>query len=388
MLEEFKNKIKALLKEYELEGLSSTKFKSKYEILFSMSESILLIGAESDLINLISSIMKNREYLIHSYNNKLKEYKEKQKNNVSIHELNSIAIILNEMANELDIYKRIIDIYNQIIKRKKENIKNDEIDNSELIIDLLKKYNNEKDSNKKEELNIKVFNLVLEREKKVKDKYGIEGVKILFEIESLEKLIALKKTNEKDYSLDANQYEKKIWDLVYSINEYNFRDKNNHYFINKTNYEYNNDLSEEENEENFYNKYISDINNFNNMIESLFNTKSINLIVNNDYNVTSKDIINYLTNYNLQGGYSLFKSKFENSRVGNEIVSKKIFHENVELINHAIISLCANAKIILGDKKVTVTSHQKTDSDLLKEIKNKYKELNSLDTVEEYNVHR
>ena len=68
MLEEFKNKIKALLKEYELEGLSSTKFKSKYEILFSMSESILLIGAESDLINLISSIMKNREYLIHSYN--------------------------------------------------------------------------------------------------------------------------------------------------------------------------------------------------------------------------------------------------------------------------------------------------------------------------------
>ena len=42
MLEEFKNKIKALLKEYELEGLSSTKFKSKYEILFSMSESILL----------------------------------------------------------------------------------------------------------------------------------------------------------------------------------------------------------------------------------------------------------------------------------------------------------------------------------------------------------
>ena len=387
MLEEFKSKIKALLNEYELEGMSSTKFKSKYEILYSMSESILLISAESDLINLISSIMKNREYLIYSYNNKLKEYKERQKNNASNKELNSIAIILNEMANELDIYKRIIEIYNGIIKSKKESIKSNELDNSDQIIDLLKKYNNEKDKSKKEELNMKIFDLVLEREKKVKDKYGIDGVKILFEIESLEKVIAINDNIEKDYTLDANGYEKKIWDLIYSINEYNFRDKKNHYFINKTYYEYNKDLTEEENEEMFYNKYISNINSFNNLIESLFNTKSLNLIVNNDYNVTSKDVLNYLTNYNIQGGYSLFKSKFENARVGNEIVSKKIYYENVELINHAIISLCANAKILLGDKKVTITSHQKTDSELLKELKSKYKELSSL-SVGEYNVHR
>ena len=81
-------------------------------------------------------------------------------------------------------------------------------------------------------------------------------------------------------------------------------------------------------------------------------------------------------------------SKYNNSRIGNEIVSKKIYLENVEIINEAFLSLAANINAELGTDRVIIKNYQKTEKDLMNEIKSKYSELNNLEVKEEYHVHR
>ena len=390
MVQEFKYLINKLLEEYKVESLASTRFRSKYEILSNICTGILSINTKEELYKFSLSIRTQKEDNLVLYSIKMGEYKKLGLRKASNKELNKVAIELNEIVNINEVYAKIIDIYNKVYKRSTINEKGSEFNNSEEIISLLKKYNSlDKDSIEALELNKQIFDIREKREEEVKEKYGINGVKILFEIESLENRIINAPILDKEKEYNAYELVKKINEILLAINEYHFRDESNTFFEGNTHYEYDNNLSKSENEFNFYKKYISYVIRYNNIIESVFHTKNYNLLNNgNDNNITTNDLLNYLTNYNVKGGYKLFMSKYSNSRIGNEIVSKKIYLENVEIINEAFLSLAANINAELGTDRVIIKNYQKTEKDLMNEIKSKYSELNNLEVKEEYHVHR
>lgn len=390
MVQEFKYLINKLLEEYKVESLASTRFRSKYEILSNICTRIVSINTKEDLYKFSLSIKTQKEDNLVLYSIKMGEYKKLGLRKASNKELNKVAIELNEIVNINEVYSKIITIYNKVYKRSTINEKGSEFNNSEEIISLLKKYNSlDKDSIEALELNKQIFDIREKREEEVKEKYGINGVKILFEIESLENRIINAPILDKEKEYNAYELVKKTNEILLAINEYHFRDENNTFFEGKTHYEYDNNLSKSQNEFNFYKKYISYVIRYNNMIESVFHTKNYNLLNNgNDNNITTNDLLNFLTNYNVNGGYKLFMSKYSNSRIGNEIVSKKIYLENVEIINEAFLSLAANINAELGTDRVIIKNYQKTEKDLMNEIKSKYSELNNLEVKEEYHVHR
>lgn len=390
MVQEFKYLINKLLEEYKVESLASTRFRSKYEILSNICTGILSINTKEELYKFSLSIRTQKEDNLVLYSIKMGEYKKLGLRKASNKELNKVAIELNEIVNINEVYAKIIDIYNKVYKRSTINEKGSEFNNSEEIISLLKKYNSlDKDSIEALELNKQIFDIREKREEEVKEKYGINGVKILFEIESLENRIINAPILDKEKEYNAYELVKKINEILLAINEYHFRDESNTFFEGNTHYEYDNNLSKSENEFNFYKKYISYVIRYNNIIESVFHTKNYNLLNNgNDNNITTNDLLNYLTNYNVKGGYKLFMSKYSNSRIGNEIVSKKIYLENVEIINEAFLGLAANINAELGTDRVIIKNYQKTEKDLMNEIKSKYSELNNLEVKEEYHVHR
>ena len=378
MTEDFKLIIQNLLISYEKQGLSSTKFKKRYQVLLALKDTLFSVDNDSDLYNCLLKIVNIREENIRTYAIKVNEYNNLLKNKADISILNKLAFEINDLVNESEVYKTLIDIYNEAYTKKEANKVSL---NSEEIIKMLKDYSNSNGS-AKEILNKKIFEIREKREKDIKDKYGIDGVKILFEVESLENRIALLKDDNKEFSVNLNEYEKVLKETILMINEYNFRDDDSIF------YKPNLSLMTEDNERLFYRIYNSSIIRFHNMINALFNRNSIDLIDFNNNVFTSDDLIHLLSNYNINGGYRLFMSKYGKARIGNEIVSKKIYDDNIEFIKKCIQVLYDKVRENFKSDKVLVSSSNKLEKDLLKEINDKSVLLSNLKSKEDPSVHR
>ena len=230
-----------------------------------------------------------------------------------------------------------------------------------------------------------MFNIREQREKDIRNNIGYDGVKILFEIESLEDMASRSNKNKRpSYELTEDEFIKDIKKILYAINEYNFLNDKISYFNNITNYPNDNTKTKEENDEIKRNKYLSINVLINNMIISLFGTNIINITS----NITFSDLIAYLSRYNLVGGYSLFEEVNKDRRLGNNIISKKEYEDNIFEINKLIDTLCDMCRNRFKDDKITINDYSKTQEDYKKDIQFKYNELRMLVNREAKGVHR
>lgn len=299
------------------------------------------------------------------------EYNRKVNNNEDVEEL----------SNRIEIYNLVLNTIKDYLSKKEQKS-----DISNTIIRLLEKYyksdKSKPDSNK---LLLEVFNIREQREKDIRNNIGYDGVKILFEIESLEDMASRSNKDKRpSYELTEDEFIKDIKKILYAINEYNFLNDKISYFNNITNYPNDNTKTKEENDEIKRNKYLSINVLINNMIISLFGTNIINITS----NITFSDLIAYLSRYNLVGGYSLFEEVNKDRRLGNNIISKKEYEDNIFEINKLIDTLCDMCRNRFKDDKITINDYSKTQEDYKKDIQFKYNELRMLVNREAKGVHR
>ena len=118
-------------------------------------------------------------------------------------------------------------------------------------------------------------------------------------------------------------------------NQYQPRLPYSHYFY---------DLSKEENEALFHKRLDLYINKYYSLISSLFNDNYY-IIEKGNSKISTDDLINYLSIYNLDGNYEIFRSKNKNTLIGNNEINKVDYQNKIEFLNgivNTLIEKCAN----------------------------------------------
>ena len=94
--------------------------------------------------------------------------------------------------------------------------------------------------------------------------------------------------------------------------------------------------------------------------------------------MSTDDLINYLSIYNLDGSYEIFRSKNKNRLIGNKDINRMDYQNKVEYLTNCVNTLgeyCAN-KI----KNGTVEIHEsRNDKDELIKLRNA--KLNEIDNI-------
>ena len=113
---------------------------------------------------------------------------------------------------------------------------------------------------------------------------------------------------------------------------------------------------------------------YKNLISSLFESESFEFVV-DGVNVNTEDLISYLSIYNLEEGYNVFKGKNSKFTIGTKKIDKKEYEREVEFLKKCIKTLCTIAKEKIGNKKITINDNT-LDANDLKEIR--YQKFNNI----------
>ena len=103
--------------------------------------------------------------------------------------------------------------------------------------------------------------------------------------------------------------------------------------------------------------------NYYNLIRSLNNPK---------VNALADALLNYLSIYNIDGGYSTFKKHYTNGKIGNEAISMNLYRKgiaNIETLMNEIINL-AKEDISKKMGEITINNYVKTKKDSITELRN------------------
>ena len=356
------------------------KIKIKYQVLSVLFNDLKKINTESELRTYLSRINIEVIRFEEEYNRNLDKYKKDKESSVDRKTLNNEVRELNILAAQIDSYNKVINNINKFLKSLvKETPKETKRNISDEIIEKLEKYNKmDKKTSEAKKLNLQIFNLREQREQEIKSKVGYDGVKILFEIESLEEVASRSnKEKDEDYSLDAAGFNRQLKNLIYAYNEYYFLDKRLPFFVGQTNYKYDNNKTDGQNEVSFKKKFNIINRRLKNMIVSLFGSEEVEINVNGN-KISFNDFLSYLTRYNILGGYTLFEVKNKERKLGNEDINKKMFDDNNRLVIDTMNELCKMCLSKIGNSTIKIEDHQKVQSDYKKEIELKYKELQLL----------
>ncbi len=372
MIDEIKKSILDLVNTFNKEDTID-----KYNIMISIYKKIESINDMNELKSYLDELKKESKTLKIEYDKLIEEYNKIKKTN-NREEINKLIKKINPISRKIDAYNRIINI---------SRINTNNINNSDKIIELLDKYNTlDKSTSEAIKLRKTIYELRKSRENIIKKEYGSDSIRILYEIQSLEDRVSFSTEKIKDYRLTYEDYIKKMNELINAINEYNYIG----YKEDLKYYKYNTNKSDNQNENRFIRKYNYYLKEFNNILKSLFNDEDIILYKEEDSNVlvTLSDLISYINCYNLDKDYNLFLKKYNNSRIGNELINKKDYLKSIDIINKCISNLYEISKRKF-ESEIIIKDYSESRNDLIKEINNNYKELGKKKIIEgEKNVHR
>ena len=172
------------------------------------------------------------------------------------------------------------------------------------------------------------------------DKLNEISQKLGFVEASERKAFSIKKEVKEDKILSKEHYISSIKDLLIKLNEAHFKDNKNN--------------------------VISIFEEYDSLFNSLFSEEENK----RKYEDLSKDIVNLLIAYNLNGGYDRFKSYYSNGKMGNKAISKNLYEQGVESVKSKIEKLIGYASEILQKKgnQVKITYSSKSLEEELKDI--------------------
>lgn len=387
--------------EYDNIKYAFTDLRRQYEILQSTNKRIITFNSVMEVESEMLRISSEREELINKYNSIRKQFERAK----TVEERNKFVEEARGVAPQIKCYDKLIDIFNRYldkkdekevedkidkrqeaelkrqeeIKRKKENeSKIRKLSNAPKVEELyklnlkIKKIKSEifkldQNSDKARKLSKILYDLCDEREKLVTDTLGTSFLVELVNIESMEDNAYSKVDTERieEYTLNKSEYTSSLMDSIYTLGDLKFNGMNAESYK-----KYRMNINDETEVESYNKLYDSTLRKYKSLIES---------VIKDDKALSNMedDLLISLSSYNLTGGYNLFKKKHKDGKIGGNAISKELYEDGIKKINGLIDSLTKYAYnyIMSHEDKIVIKDNNKTRSELLEEVDNKYMDL-------------
>ena len=201
------------------------------------------------------------------------------------------------------------------------------------------------------------------------EQFGYDGMNYIRQVESLETRYANheEKQNNLEYELTEEQYTNRLEDLLEVIADLKFNGIKSRY-VNVLDTMNNSEKLKTYQE--VYSKYMNE---YSNLVKSLHNTANPTIYSQADYVVSSTDLLNYLSIYNLKGGYQVFKEHHKTGKIGSEAVTKELYASGLDKIEGFITSFKIISKDLIRNKggKITISNQNVTKEDMKVDMEQK-----------------
>lgn len=418
----------------KLSSLSSgpeyRKVKAKFD---DLKEQYLLFGKSNDMIVKFTSkeqvqrelqrIISERERLYKEFTTLKEEYALASKRGADVSELNQITNKARKISPIINCYDKLILIFNKSLGRsisskitrvekpiisstpkpevkkeekriepKKKEVKSVKQVNEylsdpdiKIIYDSSKKiqmlkgelFKYPQGSPKAKYLSNLIYDLCEQRESMVTKLLGPEAISKVSIIESMEDAAYSKPdvVPLKPYSVNASEFSSELSDLVNILGDLKFNELES-----KTYLQFRKSEEERAKQRNIpytdtesqtYKKvYEISVRKYKNLL---------NAVIGNDRELSSMkdDLLVSLTAFNLTGGYSAFKKKHKNGKIGGNAISKDVYIEGLDTIKELISKLDTYSSKYIASKggKITITDSLKTRSQMIGEVNSEYAKL-------------
>lgn len=418
----------------KLSSLSSgpeyRKVKAKFD---DIKEQYLLFGKSNDMIVKFTSkeqvqrelqkIISERERLYKEFTTLKEEYALASKRGADVSELNQITNKARKISPIINCYDKLILIFNKSLSRsisskitrvekpiisstpkpevkkeekriepKKKEVKSVKQVNEylsdpdiKIIYDSSKKiqmlkgelFKHPQGSPKAKYLSNLIYDLCEQRESMVTKLLGPEAISKVSIIESMEDAAYSKPdvVPLKPYSVNASEFSSELSDLVNILGDLKFNELES-----KTYLQFRKSEEERAKQRNIpytdtesqtYKKvYEISVRKYKNLL---------NAVIGNDRELSSMkdDLLVSLTAFNLTGGYSAFKKKHKNGKIGGNAISKDVYIEGLDTIKELISKLDTYSSKYIASKggKITITDSLKTRSQMIGEVNSEYAKL-------------
>lgn len=344
----------------------------------------------------LDDIQKELASLKEKFNAKIEEHK-KTKNEAimqEIKDISKVAQVLTDVYSKVKVtlpkktkVTKVEPKQEQKVEQKQEQVKPKKLVNTEGIdfniqevkeiqnltsqIIKLKEELSSIDPLSKEAITIRknINDLCNQRLHIAYQQFGYDGMNYIREVESMETRYAnhQEDKNTSSYELDSLAYETQLEGLLSIIGDLKFNGiKSSYVAVNES--MTNNEKLKAYQE--VYSKYMGE---YLNLVKSLHNTNNPTIYSYGDYTVTSTDLLNYLSIYNLKGGFQTFKEHHKTGKVGSEAVTKEMYAAGLDKIEGFVSSFKIISRDLIKNKggKITISNQNITKEDLKIEMEQK-----------------
>ena len=302
----------------------------------------------SNVYKLKEEILKSAISYEKKYNDALNQYKELS----SVSEKNKLSFTINSYVNHINALNTLYNILEEELNIEDSNV----LENSNTIIELIKKADNEKNIEEKNKLLSQIYNIKDERRAKFTSSYSESILEKINYLESLEYRIARCSDEEqKPYRLDKKAFIQTVKDTIKAINDFYYLEFKNSQFFKKK-------------DKNDYSKLNVYLSKYHSLLYSSFKEK-FHIIETNNGKISSDDLLNYLSVYNMDNNYEVFIAKNKNNKIGNEKINKESYTKNVNLMNGFINKLIEDLNAKIKGKYIDVVSEIDLKNELINERK-------------------
>ena len=397
--------------------------KEQYSLFGKSNDMIVKFTSKEQVQRELQRIISERERLYKEFIALKEEYTLASKRGADVSELNQITNKARKISPIINCYDKLILIFNKSLGRsisskitrvekpiisstpkpevkkeekriepKKKEVKSVKQVNEylsdpdiKIIYDSSKKiqmlkgelFKHPQRSPKAKYLSNLIYDLCEQRESMVTKLLGPEAISKVSIIESMEDAAYSKPdvVPLKPYSVNASEFSSELSDLVNILGDLKFNELES-----KTYLQFRKSEEERAKQRNIpytdtksqtYKKvYEISVRKYKNLL---------NAVIGNDRELSSMkdDLLVSLTAFNLTGGYSAFKKKHKNGKIGGNAISKDVYIEGLDTIKELISKLDTYSSKYIASKggKITITDSLKTRSQMIGEVNSEYAKL-------------
>lgn len=397
--------------------------KEQYSLFGKSNDMIVKFTSKEQVQRELQRIISERERLYKEFTTLKEEYALASKRGADVSELNQITNKARKISPIINCYDKLILIFNKSLGRsisskitrvekpiisstpkpevkkeekriepKKKEVKSVKQVNEylsdpdiKIIYDSSKKiqmlkgelFKHPQRSPKAKYLSNLIYDLCEQRESMVTKLLGPEAISKVSIIESMEDAAYSKPdvVPLKPYSVNASEFSSELSDLVNILGDLKFNELES-----KTYLQFRKSEEERAKQRNIpytdtesqtYKKvYEISVRKYKNLL---------NAVIGNDRELSSMkdDLLVSLTAFNLTGGYSAFKKKHKNGKIGGNAISKDVYIEGLDTIKELISKLDTYSSKYIASKggKITITDSLKTRSQMIGEVNSEYAKL-------------
>lgn len=423
---ELRNKLSSLSSgpEYRKAKAKFDDLKEQYSLFGKSNDQIVKFTSKEQVQSELQRIISERERLYKEFTALKEEYASASKRGASVSELNQITSKARKISPIINCYDKLIVVFNKSLGRSvsskitrvekpmvdskpKPEVKKEEPKRSEpkkketkpvkqvneylsdpdikIIFDSSKKiqmlkgelFKHPQGSPKAKYLSNLIYELCEQRENMVTKLLGPEAISKVSVIESMEDAAYSKPdiVPLKPYSVSAQEFSSELNDLVSVLGDLKFNELESKTYLqfrkNEEERAKQKGIPYTDTESQTYKRvYEISVRRYKNLL---------NAVIGNDRELSSMkdDLLVSLTAFNLTGGYSSFKKKHKNGKIGGNAISKEIYSEGLDTIKELMSKLDTYSSKYIASKggRITIVDSLKTRSQMISEINSEYAKL-------------